>query len=195
MNNSSEPIAPKPPMREVFAVALLGLPLNIVDNAMCGLVVVLAIFLQIRFNNTLLGEGWLALFGFAGYVVMRLWLLKRRYKDPGEIVIDSAILTLPASVNAGREEVIELADCQRVIAWYFKTRGGSTNLSSLEVVTERQSYRLNWLMIDLNSLERSFARRGISVVRQAGTYERVTGSVLLIFILCLVLFLAYSLLR
>lgn len=185
----------KPPVHEVFAVGLLGLPLKFNDNFVCGLVIVLAAMLQIRFNNTFLGEGWLALFGFVGFVAMRLWLLSRRYPAPGEIIIETAGIFFPASVNSGQKQVVDFADCKRVTVWFFKTKGGGRNLTSIEFTTDRQSYRINWLMTDLNLLERSLGRRGVQVIHQAGSYERVVGTGMLVFIMLLVLFIVQALLR
>lgn len=193
MNNEKTEInldeAPKPPQRNVFAVKLLGLPLNLKDNLACGLMIVLAILLQIRFQNTLLGEGWFALIGFVGYVGIRLWFLNRRYPNPGELILEADCMHLPESLNFGQEESLRFADLTRVVAWYFQTKGGGKNLTSIEFSVGDKSYRVNWLAVDLNLLERALQRRGIRVIRAAGSYDRVITPGCLVFIFVLLLFI------
>ncbi len=184
-----------PPDRAVFPVGLLGLPLNLNDNIVCALVIVLAGMLQMRFQNTFLGEGWLALLGFIGYVAIRFWLLNRRHPRPGELVIEGERIFFPASVNLGKAEVVNFTDCNKVIAWFFKTKGGGQNLTSIEFINDRQSYSVSWLAVDLNLLERSLIKHGVRVIRSAGTYERMLAPALLVFMLVLLLFLIRVLLN
>ncbi len=187
--------APRPPVRNVFAVKLLGLPLNRHDNLICFMVIVLAVFLQIRLQHTFLGEGWLALLGFIGYVALRLWLLSRRHPEPGEIVLEADRISLPGSLNAGKPEIILLSDLKVVTARFFKTKGGGQNLTSIEFDTGFRSYCVNWLAADLNILERELIRRGIKVVRVAGTYEQVISFGLVAFVLLLLLIFSTHFLR
>ncbi len=187
--------APRPPLRNVFAVKLLGLPLNRHDNLVCFMVIVLAVLLQIRLQQTFLGEGWLALFGFIGYVALRLWLLNRRYPDPGEIVLEADRISLPGSLNAGKPELILFSDLKAVTATFFKTKGGGQTLTSLEFDTGFRSYCVNWLAADLNVLERELIRRSIRVTRVAGAYEQVISFGLLTFILLLLLIFSTHFLR
>lgn len=193
MNPAGE--APKPPVRNVFAVRLLGLPLNRHDNLICFMVVVLAVLLQIRLQHTFLGEGWLALFGFIGYVVLRLWLLNRRYPDPGEILLEADRINLPGSLNAGKPEMILLSDLKAVTARFFKTKGGGQNLTSIELDTGFRSYCVNWLATDLNLLERELSKRGVKVARVAGTYEQAIGLGLVAFVILLLLIFSMHFLR
>lgn len=193
INPAGEP--PRPPLRNVFAVKLLGLPLNRHDNLVCFMVIVLAVLLQIRLQHTFLGEGWLALFGFIGYVALRLWLLNRRYPDPGEIVLEADRISLPASLNAGKPELILFSDLKAVTAIFFKTKGGGQTLTSLEFDTGFRSYCVNWLAADLNVLERELIRRGVRVTRVAGAYEQVISFGLLTFILLLLLIFSTHFLR
>ena len=185
----------RPPLRNVFAVKLLGLPLNRHDNLVCFMVIVLAVLLQIRLQQTFLGEGWLALFGFIGYVALRLWLLNRRYPDPGEIVLEADRISLPGSLNAGKPELILFSDLKAVTATFFKTKGGGQTLTSLEFDTGFRSYCVNWLAADLNVLERELIRRSIRVTRVAGAYEQVISFGLLTFILLLLLIFSTHFLR
>ncbi len=185
--NSENPL--KPPQRDVFVVKLLGLPLNLKENLVCGLVIVLAILLQIRFQNTLWGEGWFALIGFVGYVAIRLWFLNRRYPAPGELILEEESMRLPESLNYGLAETVRFADLTRVIAWYFQTKGGGQNLTSIEFSAGNKNYRVNWLAIDLNVLTRALQRRGIKVIRAAGSYDRVITPGCFVFIFILLLFI------
>ncbi len=179
--------APIPTLRSVFAVKLLGLPLNGHDNLICCMVIVLAVLLQIRLQHTFLGEGWLALLGFVGYVALRLWLLNRRYPDPGEIILEADHINLPGSLNAGKPEMILFRDLKSVNACFFKTKGGGQNLISLEFGTGFRSYCVNWLAADLNVLERELIRRGVRVKRVSGAYEQAIGLGLVAFVMILLL--------
>lgn len=186
--------APTPPLRNVFAVKLLGLPLNGPDNLVCLMVVVLAVLLQIRLQHTFLGEGWIAILGFAGYVALRQWLLSRRYPEPGEILLEADCISLPGSLNAGKPELILFSDLKAVTARFFKTKGGSQSLTSIEFDTGFRSYFVNWLAADLSLLERELIRRGVRVTRVAGTYEQAIGLGLVAFaLLLLLIFLVYFL--
>jgi len=187
--------APIPPLRNVFAVRLLGLPLNRHDNLVCFMVIVLAVLLQIRLQHTFLGEGWLALLGFIGYVALRLWLLNRRYPDPGEILLEADRISLPGSLNAGKPEMILLSDLKTVTARFFKTKGGGQNLTSIELDTGFRSYCVNWLAADMNLLERELSKRGVRVTRVAGTYEQAIGLGLVAFVLLLLLIFSTYFLR
>lgn len=187
--------APRPPVKNVFAVKLLGLPLNRHDNLVCFMVIVLAVLLQIRLQHTFLGEGWLALLGFIGYVSLRLWLVNRRYPEPGEIVLEADRISLPGSLNAGKPEMILLSDLKAVTARFFKTKGGGQNLTSIEFDTGFRSYCVNWLAADLNNLERELIKRGIKVVRVAGAYEQVISFGLVTFVLLLLLIFSTHFLR
>jgi len=193
MNPAGE--VPRPPVRNVFAVRLLGLPLNRHDNLICFMVVVLAVLLQIRLQHTFLGEGWLALFGFIGYVALRLWLLNRRYPDPGEILLEADRISLPGSLNAGKPEMILLSDLKAVTARFFKTKGGGQNLTSIELDTGFRSYCINWLATDLNLLERELSKRGVRVSRVAGIYEQAIGLGLVAFVILLLLIFSTHFLR
>jgi len=186
---------PRPPVRNVFAVKLLGLPLSRHDNLVCFMVIVLVVLLQIRLQHTVLGEGWLVFFGFIGYVALRLWLLNRRYPDPGEIVLEADRISLPGSLNAGKPELILFSDLKAVTAAFFKTKGGGQNLTSLEFDTGFRSYCVNWLATDLNLLERELSKRGIKVTRVAGIYERLIGLVLVAFVILLLLIFSTHFLR
>ena len=186
---------PIPPLKNVFAVKLLGLPLNRHDNLVCFMMIVLAVLLQVRLQHTFLGEGWLALPGFVGYVALRLWLLNRRYPEPGEIVLEADRISLPGSLNAGKPEMILFRDLKGVNARFFKTKGGAQNLTSLEFDTGFRSYCVNWLAADLNLLERELIKRGVRVTRVAGTYEQVISFGLLTFILLLLLIFSTHFLR
>ncbi|HNS09216.1 MAG TPA: hypothetical protein PKN29_05905 [Candidatus Ozemobacteraceae bacterium] len=186
---------PRPPVRNVFAVKLLGLPLSRHDNLVCFMVIVLAVFLQIRLQHTFLGEGWFALLGFIAYVALRLWLLNRRYPEPGEIILEADRISLPGSLNAGKPELILFSDLKAVTTRFFKTKGGGQNLTSLEFDTGFRSYCVNWLAADLNILERELIKRGVRVTRVAGTYEQVISFGLLVFILLLLLVFSTHFLR
>ena len=157
--------------------------------------VVLAVLLQIRLQHTFLGEGWLALFGFIGYVALRLWLLNRRYPDPGEILLEADRISLPGSLNAGKPEMILLSDLKAVTARFFKTKGGGQNLTSIELDTGFRSYCINWLATDLNLLERELSKRGVRVSRVAGIYEQAIGLGLVAFVILLLLIFSTHFLR
>ncbi|NCB38587.1 MAG: hypothetical protein EOM80_07445 [Erysipelotrichia bacterium] len=159
-------LSPLPPDREFFAVRLIGLPLGLKDNLICSLVIVLAVALQVRFQNTLAGEGWFALLGFVGYVALRLWLLNRRYADPGELLIDEGCIVFPASLNWGTSEKVSLAEFDKIRVNIFIGRGGSKLPASIEFFSGLRYYKISWLAIDLPELERALQKRNLPVTRE-----------------------------
>ena len=179
-----------PPVRDVFPVSIWGLPLNLKDNLICGLVFLLTLALQIRLNNTRFGEGWLVLPGLIGYLALRFWLLQLRYPDPGEVVVGADRVILPVSVTGGTLEEIVFADCRQVNAVFFKNRGGSETLTEIEFSGAWQHGRVNWLVVDLQHLERVLTRRGVRVTRIPSPYERIFSRGTLLILLSLVLILA-----
>lgn len=184
----SEPLlSPMPPEREFFAVRLIGLPLGLKDNLICSLVIVLAIALQVHFQNTLAGEGWFALFGFVGYVAFRLWLLNRRYPDPGDLLINDGFIVFPASLNRGASEKILLADFDRIRVNIFIGRGGSKLPVSIQFFRGLREYKANWLAIDLPELERALQKRNLPVTREVMYLAPV---LLFIFIIVVILLFA-----
>ncbi len=181
--------AQQPPLRDVFAVRLWGLPLNFKDNFVCALILLMTLALQVRLQNTWLGEGWLVLPGLIAYLALRLWFLNRRHPSPGEIVIEADRVALPASITGERPEVILFADCSLINAVFFKTRGGSENVTSIEFTVSLQTWRVNWLTADLNQFERVLVRRGVRVNRVRGGYEDMVSRGTLIILLSLLLYL------
>ena len=187
--HSDRPELVPPPPRETFVVRLWGLPLGYKDNFICALVLIMTLALQIRLQNTWFGEGWLVFPGIVTYLALRLWFLARRYPSPGEIVIDADRVTLPPSITGDKKEVIIFADCSQVNAVYFKTRGGSENVTCIEFAVSLQTWRVNWLAADLNKFERVLVRRGVRVARVRGRYEDMMNRGTLIIMLSLLLYL------
>ncbi|HNX74946.1 MAG TPA: hypothetical protein PLM07_01075 [Candidatus Rifleibacterium sp.] len=181
---------PVPPVRDVFPVSIWGLPLNFKDNLLCSLIIILALALQIRLNNTPLGEGWLVLPGLISYLALRFWLLQLRYPDPGEIVVGTDRVILPVSVTGGAIEEVVFADCRQVRASFFKTRGGTETLTEIEFSGAWQHCRVKWLVVDLHQFERVLIRRGVQVTRHPSAYERIFSRGTLLILLSLVLILA-----
>lgn len=188
MHQSSE--MPLPPDREVFAVRLIGLPLGFRDNLICSLVILLAIILQVRFQNTLAGEGWFALLGFIGYAGFRLWLVNRRYPDPGELLIEEGCIVFPASLNSGVTEKVLLADFEKIRVNVFLGRGGGKIPVSVEFFRGLRHYRINWLAVDLPELERALQRRNMPIKR-----ELINLAPIFLFIFFIVTLLLFMLIR
>lgn len=154
-----------------FPVGRLGLPLSFNDNLVCALVILLAIALQVRLHNTLLGEGWFALLGFIGYVAIRLWYLRRRYPDPGDLIVAKDEIIVPASLNNGNATVIHFHDLKRVEVFIFKGRH-SNPFTSVVLFSGRETVRINWLALELNKLERELIARNIPVTRTQWSAEK-----------------------
>lgn len=183
-----------PPDREFFAIGRLGLPLNLRDNLICALAIILAVALQIRFQHTLLGEGWFALLGAAGYLALRLWLLRRRYPDPGEMLVGETAIHFPASLGTGKAEIVQIEDIEGTQANFFRTRTGEI-LTSIEIICARRQFVVSWLSTDLNRLERVLLRRRLRVTRIYGDYGKMLMPALLVLIFVLLLIIIQALHR
>ncbi|GAB4266429.1 MAG: hypothetical protein Kow0029_00080 [Candidatus Rifleibacteriota bacterium] len=181
-----------PTSREFFKVRLLGLPLNLADNIKCGLVIILAILLQIRLHHTLLAEGWIALFGFLGYVGMRMWLLSHRYTNPGELTVEEDCLILPASLNNGKEEKIRFADIKLIQVYIFEGRHSNFH-SSIVICTRANTFKLNFLAIELDRLEMLLKERGLRIQRQHWDLKKYIIVILLVLFSILLLQLFFNL--
>lgn len=154
------------PDREVFEITRMGLPLNLNDNLTCGLVIVLAIALQIRLSGTFWAEGTIAFLGFIGYISLRYWLLRRRYPEPGELIIDGSQLHLPASVNGGVDDSFELSNC--VVKIYIMG-GRSQSYSSIVFRHGCQQAKINWLAIELTKLEKALLAHKVYAQKEIWT--------------------------
>lgn len=171
------------PDREVFEITRMGLPLDLKDNLICGLVILLAISLQIRLSGTFWAEGLIGFGGFIGYVSMRYWLLRRRYAEPGELVIDAARLHLPASVNGGVDDSVDLVNCTAKI---YVMSGRSTSYSSIVIRHGFQQVKINWLGLELSKLEKALLARNVRVQQEIWTpalYALAFAGVALAFLL------------
>lgn len=160
--SSAPPVMPD--FSEKLAVKLFGLPRNRLDNFTCTLPVVLAIFLQIRFSGTFMAEGGFAFLGFIGYVLTRLWLTNRRYPEPGQVVIEKSRITIPASLNNGKSEILELSDVTRIRLFVYKGRQGMMP-TSITIYRGGFSVRISWLALELNQLVQILETRGCPMER------------------------------
>jgi len=176
------------PDRQIFEITRMGLPLSLKDNLVCGMVIVLAIVLQIRLSHTFLAEGLIAFAGFVGYIAMRYWLLTRRYTEPGDLVIENGILYIPASVNAGQAESFDLANCS---IKFFVNKGKSGD-SATSVVFRHGllAVRINSLSIDLDKLEKALTARGIFVQKEYWQIGLYALAIMLVAILIFIVFVA-----
>lgn len=177
-----------PPDRIFLEIGRLGLPLGPKDNIVCGLAIVLAVAMHLRLQNTWLGEGWFVLVGFIGYVALRLWFLNRRYPDAGDLLVESTGITFPASVNFGQIETVEFTKLDRIQARVFKSRSGE-NLASIEFFCGLKKFKVNWLAVDLNKLERFLLQHNQRVTRIYGNYTTVFLVVIVSSALLLMLYL------
>lgn len=157
----SEKIPVMVPDREVLEITLLGLSLDLKDNLTCGLVIVLAIALQIRLSNTFLAEGLIVFGGIVGYISMRYWLLSRRYPEPGDLVIENGMLHIPPSVNGGLPTSFELANC--IVLMNFHRGKSGDNPTSVIFRFGGRMVKINSLSIDLGKLERALVTRHVLV--------------------------------
>ncbi len=162
--DSAEKLPVMPPNREVFEITRMGLPLNLKDNLVCGMVIALAIALQIRLSHTFLAEGLIAFGGFIGYVAMRYWLLTRRYPDPGDLVVENGVVRFPGSINGGQADSFDLANCSIKL---FVNKGKSGD-SATSIVFRHglQAVRINSLSVDLDKLEKALTARGVFVQKE-----------------------------
>lgn len=180
IDNDEQPAKPVviAPDREVFAITRLGLPLNLKDNLLCGLVIVLAITLQARLSHTFLAEGLIAFAGFIGYVAMRYWILTRRCPDPGELIIDEGILYVPASINGGHSDSFALSECTVKFSY---NKGKSGDIATSVVFRHgAETIKINSFGVNLGKLEQALKARNVPVTReywQMGLY--VAGFILL----------------
>lgn len=171
-----------PPRRRIFEIGRFGLPLDLSDNVVCSLVILLAIALQVRFNNTFLGEGWLALLGFLGYLGIRYWLLKRRYPSIDELVVDEAEIFLPACIGGRVERKISFEDIKKIEVHIMKGRNFDSH-SSLVIFAGQDRVKINWLSVELGNLEKELQARGLKVQRKTWNPAIYFMVVTLIFVL------------
>lgn len=154
-----------PEFTATFPVKLFGLPLDWHGNFACVLVFVLTAALQIRFSNTFMAEGGFAFFGFIGYVALRILLVKRRYAYPGLLEVDDRRILVPASLNHGRAEIIELSDLTRIDMFVYRGRH-STIPTSIILFRGGFFVRIPWLALDLQEFATALERRGCKIRRQ-----------------------------
>lgn len=159
--------APIPPDKKVFAIGRMGLPLNLRDNMVCLLIILLAISLQIRLQNTLLGEGWFALLGFLGFIGVRYWLLSRRYPIIDDLEIDEKEIFIPACLNNGFELRIPLEDVRMVEVNIMKGRNDIH--TSLVIDSGRNRIKINLLAVELIRLENDLVERNVKQQRHYWT--------------------------
>ncbi len=157
--------APEPEFAEKFDVKLFGLTLCWRDNLVCLLPVALAVALQIRFNQTVFAEGFFALFAFIAYVVMRLWLVNRRFPEPGQIEVDVDSISIPASLANGQPEKIQFADITRLQLFLYHGRQGFFP-TSLVIWRGFFWVRIPWLAADLEALIRVLEARNCRMSRE-----------------------------
>ena len=187
---TAEKLPVMPPDRAVFEITRMGLPLNLKDNLICGLVIVLAIDLQIRLSHTFLAEGLIAFAGFIGYVAMRYWLLTRRYPEPGDLVIENGVIYFPASVNGGLTDSFQLFNC--IVKFYLSRGKSGVSRTSVEFRHGLQVVRINSLSIDLDQLEKALTARGISIQRE---YWQIGFYAVGFLIIAILIFIALMVLR
>lgn len=176
------------PNREVFEITRMGLPLNLNDNLLCGLVIVLAIALQIRLSNTFLAEGLIAFGGFVGYLAMRYWILTRRYPEPGDLVIEDGLLSVPPSVNGGIATSFELSNCL-VKMYYHKGKSGDLP-SSIIFRLGAKVVKVNSLSIDLDKLEKTLTARSVFIQKDYWSMGVYALALMIIGSLAVLLYLA-----
>ncbi len=159
--------AAAPGFSEKFDVRLFGLTLNRRDNFVCILPVILAVLAQIRFNNSFMAEGGFAFIGVIGYIFMRLWLVNRRYPEPGQIELFYDRLVVPASLNGINDsEIFFLKDITRIILFIYRGRHGE-NLTSMHVFGGMRSVIIPGLSVELEPLVRALEEKGLRFERQA----------------------------
>ncbi|HAE38620.1 MAG TPA: hypothetical protein DCG57_08275 [Candidatus Riflebacteria bacterium] len=178
------------PNREVFEVTRLGLPLDLKDNLICGLVIVFAIALQVRLNKTFLAEGLIAFAAFIGYVAMRYWVLTRRYPEPGDLVIEDGLLSVPPSLNGGIASSFELSNC--FVKMYFH-KGKSGDLpSSIIFRLGAKVVKINSLSIDLGKLEKALTARSVFIQKDYWSMGVYALALMIIGSLAVLLYLALT---
>lgn len=180
-----------PEFSEKLAVKLFGLSLSKGDNFTCTLPVVLAIFLQIRFNDTLMAGGGFAFAGFIGYVATRLWLTSRRYPEPGQLVIEKTRMLIPASLNNGRAEILELSDITRIKLWVYKSRQGLMP-TSITIYRGGFSVRIPWLALELNQLVKALEARGCRLEHHPWSPASLFAIFILTLLLCVALIILFA---
>lgn len=185
--DSAEKLPVMPPNREVFEITRMGLPMSLKDNLLCGLVIVLAIGLQIRLSHTFLAEGLIAFAGFIGYVAMRYWLLTRRYPTPGDLVIEDGVIYFPASVNGGQADSFDLSNC--IVKFYVNRGKSGVSKTSVEFRHGLQVVKINSLSIDLDQLDKALTALGVSIQREFWQMGLYVVGVLLIAILTFIVFM------
>lgn len=156
-----------PDFSQKFDVRLFGLTLNRRDNFVCILPVILAVLAQIRFNTSFMAEGGFAFVGVIGYIAMRLWLVNRRYPEPGQLELFCDRLVVPASINGINDsETFFLKDITRIILFIYRGRHGE-NLTSLHVFRGMRSVAIPGLSVELEPLVRALEEKGLRCERQA----------------------------
>lgn len=157
--------APEPEFAEKFDIKLFGLPLCWRDNLVCLLPVALAVALQIRFNQTFFAEGLFALFAFIAYVVMRLWLVNRRFPEPGQVEVNADAIIIPACLANGHSETMHFSDITRMQLFLYHGRQG---LMPTSLIIWRGFFfvRIPWLAVDLKPLIRSLEERNCKMSRE-----------------------------
>ncbi|PKL43806.1 MAG: hypothetical protein CVV41_08560 [Candidatus Riflebacteria bacterium HGW-Riflebacteria-1] len=178
------------PNREVFEITRMGLPLKLNDNLLCGLVIVLAIALQIRLSKTFLAEGLIAFGGFIGYVAMRYWVLTRRYPEPGDMIIEDGMLRVPASVNGGIATTFELSNC--IVKMYLHKGKSGDIPSSISFRLGAKEVKVNSFAIDLYKFEKTLLARGVFIQKDYWSMGVYALALMIIGSLAVLLYLAMA---
>lgn len=180
--------AVSPDFAEHFEVRLFGLPLNRNDNLTCLLPVMLVTLAQIRFNNSFMAEGGFAFAGVIGYIAMRLWLVNRRFPNPGHIDLFADRLIIPASLSGKSEpEIFHLKDITRIIVYVYRGRH-SAKMTSMLIFRGFHVVRIPGLSIELEVLTRALEEKGLRCERQAW-FPMVFVAALILFGLLFVAFI------
>jgi len=169
-----------PDFAEHFEVRLFGLPLNRNDNLTCLLPVMLAVLAQIRFNTSFMAEGGFAFAAVIGYIAMRLWLVNRRFPNPGQIELLADRLIIPASLSGKDEaETFYLKDITRIIVHVYRGRH-SSKMTSMLIYRGLRVVNISGLAIELEAFTRALEEKGRRCERQAWFPMAVVAALILI---------------
>ena len=167
-----------------FEISRFGLPLSWRENFFCLMPAAVSGLLQIPLGATIIGEGWLIIPALIGFVWLRVFFQKHRYKLVEPLVFTDNEIIVPGCLFEDKKVKQFLqTDLDKIVSRFYINKGREHNSSITFHFKAANEIYISWLTIDLDILNAYLKEKNISYVRvKSKILERfVIG--LLIFVL------------